>query len=90
MKEVTPEKQFHDTLIKLSEQLQKVESVSLDEKTVELLESVKNKTQTLIEKSKHSETEKTFKEAVKHFEESHPELTATIDDVINMLNNMGI
>ncbi len=90
MKEITPENQFHDTLFKLSEQLQKVESVSIDDKTLKLLESVKEKTQHLVEETKHSDTDSTFAEAVEHFEETHPDLTATLRDVINMLNNIGI
>jgi len=90
MKEITPENQFHDTLFKLSEQLQKVESVSIDDKTLKLLESVKEKTQQLVEETKHSETETAFAEAIEHFENTHPELTATLRDVVNMLNNIGI
>ena len=90
MKEITPENQFHDTLFKLSEQLQKVESVSIDDKTLKLLESVKDKTKQLVDETKHSETETVFTEAIEHFEETHPDLTATLRDVINMLNNIGI
>lgn len=90
MKEITPENQFKKTLFKLSEQLQEVEAVSIDEKTLNVLESVKEKTQHLINDAKHSETEATFAEAVEHFEDTHPDLTATLRDIINMLNNIGI
>ncbi|MCK5851627.1 DUF4404 family protein [bacterium] len=90
MKEITPDNQFHKTLFKLSEQLQKVEAASIDDKTLEVLESVKEKTQRLVEKAKRSENETTFTDAIEHFEETHPDLTATLRDVINMLNNIGI
>ena len=90
MKEITPENQFKKTLFKLSEQLQEVESVSIDDKTLTVLESVKEKTQHLIDDVKHPETEATFAGAVEHFEETHPDLTATLRDIINMLNNIGI
>jgi len=90
MKEITPDNQFHKTLFKLSEQLQEVETVSIDDKTLKLLKSVKEKTQQLVEETNHSETESAFSEAIDHFEESHPELTATLRDVINMLSNIGI
>ncbi|RLD12412.1 MAG: hypothetical protein DRI44_00650 [Chlamydiae bacterium] len=90
MEEITPKEQFKKTLFKLSDQLKKVESVSIDDKTLKVLESVKSKTQNLIEETKHSETEKTFAEAIKHFEETHPDLTASLRDVVNMLNNIGI
>lgn len=90
MKEITPEKQFKNTLFKLSEQLKEVEAVSIDDKTLNVLESVKEKTQNLIDDVKHSETEETFTKAVEHFEDTHPDLTATLRDIINMLNNIGI
>ena len=90
MKEITPEEQFKNTLNKLAEQLKEIESTDIDEKTVEILKSVKDKTQKLIEETKQDDTEKTFAEAIEHFEESHPELTSTLQSIMNMLSGIGI
>jgi len=90
MKEITPEEQFKETLNKLSEQLKEVESADIDEKTLKILNSVKEKTQHLLEEVKHSDTEKTYAEAIEHFEESHPELTSTLQNIMNMLSGIGI
>jgi len=90
MKNITPKNQFKKTLLKLSEQLKEVEAISIDDKTLKILESVKEKTQHLVDDIKHSDTEATFADAVEHFEETHPDLTATLRNIINMLNNIGI
>ncbi len=90
MKEITPEEQFHTTLNKLSEQLKEIESADIDDKTLRVLETVKEKTQSLIEQTKHPDTEQTFADAVEHFEETHPDFTATLRNLINMLSGMGI
>ena len=39
---------------------------------------------------KHTSLSEQLKESTEHFEASHPELTAIMNNVINFLNNLGI
>jgi Domain of unknown function (DUF4404) len=67
-----------------------------DKSSIEMLNKVKMEIDKALEKSESElEIEKSsllerLEVAVEHFEASHPELTARINNVINFLNSLGL
>ena len=67
-----------------------------DKSSIEMLNKMKKEIDTALERSeaeqdieKSSLIEK-LEKSVEHFEASHPELTAKMNNVINFLNNLGL
>ncbi len=88
-----------DELRQLLEELhQKIEKTnSVDEKGRELLSHLSLDIRSLLERTGHEEhlhgTDREIgrlEEAVRHFEVSHPGLTAALSQLLNILNNAGI
>jgi hypothetical protein len=88
-----------DELRKLLEDLhQKIERTdSVDEKGRELLSHLSLDIRNLLERTGHEEhlhgSEREIgrlEESVRHFEVTHPSLTAALSQLLNILNNAGI
>jgi Domain of unknown function (DUF4404) len=88
-----------DELRQLLEELhQKIEAMdSVDEKGRELLSHLSVDIRSLLERTGHepqlrgtSREVGRLQEAIEHFEVSHPNLTAALSQLLNVLNNAGI
>jgi hypothetical protein len=88
-----------DELRELLEELhRKIEDVeSVDEKGRELLSHLSVDIRNLLERTGHEEQLRGNKweigrmeESIRHFEESHPNLTIALSQLLNALNNAGI
>jgi hypothetical protein len=88
-----------DELRKLLEELhQKIEKTdSVDEKGRELLSHLSLDIRNLLERTGHEEHLRgnpreigRLEESVRHFEVTHPSLTAALSQLLNILNNAGI
>jgi CO dehydrogenase/acetyl-CoA synthase beta subunit len=85
---------LHKALISLHEELSQTKS--LDAVSKELLNTLLKDIQTLLESTEvQTPTEDDnvlhhLKEATEHFEETHPQLTLALDNVLNALHRMGI
>jgi len=85
---------LHKALVNLHEELSQANS--LDTVSKELLNTLLKDIQTLL-KSNEDQTPNEddnvlhrLKEATEHFEETHPQLTLALDNVLNALHRMGI
>lgn len=89
-----PDKDFRQLLTKLDTEIKNIDHV--DKSSEELLNKLKSEIEVLLEKEdkkmlgKHSSLLDYLKKSTEHFEASHPELTAKMNNVINFLNNLGI
>ena len=88
-----------DELRQMLEELhQKIEKTdSVDEKGRELLSHLSMDIHNLLERTGHEEPLRgtdpeigRLEESVRHFEVSHPNLTAALSQLLNILNNAGI
>lgn len=88
-----------DELRKLLEELhQKIETTnSVDEKGRELLNHLSMDIRSLLERTGQDEPRRAtsgevrrLEESIRHFEVTHPTLTATLSQLLNILNNAGI
>jgi len=88
-----------DELRTLLEELHsKIEATDdVDEKGRELLNHLSVDIQNLLERTEHEEklTDQPgevdrIEESIRHFEVTHPNLTATLSQLLNILNNAGI
>ena len=87
-----------DELRQLLEELhQKLESTdTMDEKGREMLDHLSKDIRSLLERTGHGERRDTsreinrLEESIRHFEVTHPTLTATLSQMLNILNNAGI
>jgi polyhydroxyalkanoate synthesis regulator phasin len=88
-----------DELRQLLEELhQKIETTdSVDEKGRELLNHLSTDIRTLLERTGQDEPRRAtsgevsrLEESIRHFEVTHPTLTATLSQLLNILNNAGI
>ena len=88
-----------DELRKLLEELhQKIETTgSVDERGRELLSHLNEDIQTLLDRTGNKEVAEDntweidrIEESVRHFEVTHPSLTAALSQLLNILNNAGI
>ena len=88
-----------DELRQLLEELhQKIETTnSVDEKGRELLSHLSVDIHNLLERTGHDEHLRgtqweigRIEESIQHFEVSHPNLTAALSQLLNILNNAGI
>lgn len=88
-----------DELRKLLEELhQKIEATdSVDEKGRELLDHLSTDIRSLLERTGQDRTRRVttgevsrLEESIRHFEVTHPTLTATLSQLLNILNNAGI
>ncbi len=88
------EKKFHQMLEQLHKELEK--SHSVNKSTSELLYTVKNDIQQLLNKSdgygaeQHHTLINQLTAAIHYFEKSHPKLALALKQVIDILSNMGI
>jgi hypothetical protein len=89
----------NDELRKLLEELhQNIERIdSVDEKGRELLSHLSVDIRNLLERTGHEERLRgnqwevgRLEESIRHFEISHPSLTAALSQLLNILNNAGI
>ena len=89
-----PATELQSLLKKLKLEINNIESV--DKSSVDMLNKMKTEIEKALERSeKELEIEKSslidkLEKSVEHFEASHPELTAKINNVINFLNNVGL
>ena len=89
-----PYTELRELLTKLRLELKNINTV--DKSSEELLTDLKNQIDVLLERDdkkvteKHSSLLEELKEATEHFEASHPELTAKMNNVINVLANLGL
>jgi len=86
-------KETHKLLLELRRQLDELDLTDHEgkesaEKMAELIDSAVGSEEAGTEV--HHELRKLLKDSVLHFEVSHPNLTATINNVVNTLNNLGI
>ena len=87
-----------DELRQLLEELhQKIESAdTVDEKDRQMLDHLSKDIGNLLERTRHGEQRDTsreinrLQESIRHFEVTHPTLTATLSQMLNILNNAGI
>ena len=87
-----------DELRQLLEELhQKIESAdTVDEKDRQMLDHLSKDIGNLLERTGHGEQHDTsreinrLQESIRHFEVTHPTLTATLSQMLNILNNAGI
>lgn len=88
-----------DELRQLLEDLhQKIENTdSVDEKGTELLSHVSADIDNLLQRTGHERSTQEYswqsgswEDSIRHFEVTHPNLTATISHLLNILNNAGI
>ena len=87
-----------DELRQLLEELhQKIESAdNVDEKDRQMLDHLSKDIGNLLERTGHGEQRDTsreinrLQESIRHFEVTHPTLTATLSQMLNILNNAGI
>jgi polyhydroxyalkanoate synthesis regulator phasin len=88
-----------DELRQLLEELhQKIETTSsVDEKGRELLNHLSMDIRSLLERTGGEEPRRAtsgevnrLEESIRHFEVTHPTLTATLSQLLNILNNAGI
>ncbi|MGB7569441.1 MAG: DUF4404 family protein [Chitinivibrionales bacterium] len=86
-------KEMHKLLFELRKQLDETEFTKPEakEKALRLTELI-DRTVDLDEAdlADHQELNKHLKDSILYFEVSHPKITATIDNIINTLNTMGI
>lgn len=89
-----PEKELRELLSRLSSEIKNTSQV--DKSSKELLDNLKIEIDDLLEREdkkisgNHSSLLDHLKDSTEHFEASHPELTAIMNNVINFLNNLGI
>ncbi len=89
-----PDSELNDLLTKLALELKNIKSV--DKSSKKLLNQLKNDIDILLKNddikvtSSHLSLLESLKESTEHFEASHPELTAKMNNVINFLNNLGL
>lgn len=85
-------KNLSQLLEELHAELGKTKAV--DDKGRELLRHLKADIQTLLADTDESSADETMlsrlEESIGHFEESHPDLTSLLSNLINTLNNAGI
>jgi hypothetical protein len=84
---------LREELEKLQKELEQTEVT--DEAGRQRLRHLKADIQTLLERSdEEKDTDESmlerFQEAIEHFEETHPELTMTISQMMTILSNAGI
>jgi len=85
---------LHKALIKLHEELSQTKS--LDTVSKELLNTLLNDIHAILEPTadqtypEEDNVLHRLKEATEHFEETHPQLTLALDNVLNALHRMGI
>lgn len=88
-----------DKLRQLLEELhQKIETTeSVDDKGRELLDHVSTDMRRLLERTGAERSQRgtsrevnRIEESIRHFEVTHPTLTATLSQLLNILNNAGI
>ncbi len=67
---------------------------AVDERGRELLRNLKNDIETLLQEPEEGAADESMLErledSIGHFEESHPDLTSLLSNLINVLNNAGI
>jgi len=89
----------NDELRKLLEELhQKIESTdSVDEQGREMLNHLSKDIRNLLDRTGHGERRRDtskeinrLEESIRYFEVTHPTLTATLSQMLNILNNAGI
>ena len=91
---IMPDKELRELLRKLSSEIKNIDQV--DKSSKELLDKLKIQIDELLERDdkkitdEHASLSEQLKESTEHFEASHPELTAIMNNVINFLNNLGI
>ena len=89
-----PSSELLNLLKKLKLEINNIKSV--DKSSVEMLDKMKREIDRALERSEaKQEIEKSslverLEKSVEHFEASHPELTAKMNNVINFLNNVGL
>ena len=89
-----PSSELLNLLKKLKLEINNIKSV--DKSSVEMLDKMKREIDRALERSDaKQEIEKSslaewLEKSVEHFEASHPELTAKMNNVINFLNNVGL
>jgi signal transduction histidine kinase len=86
-------KETHKLLRELRQQLDETEFTKPEakEKVLKLTEIIDRAVDLdEAELADHQELNKHLKDSVLYFEVSHPKLTATINNIINTLNTMGI
>lgn len=89
-----PSSELLNLLKKLKLEINNIKSV--DKSSVEMLDKMKKEIDRALERSEaKQEIEKSslvewLEKSVEHFEASHPELTAKMNNVINFLNNVGL
>lgn len=87
-----------DELRQLLEELhQKIESAdTVDEKDREMLDHLSKDINNLLDRTGHGDRSDAsreinrLEESIRHFEVTHPTLTATLSQMLNILNNAGI
>ena len=86
--------ELQNLLKKLRTEINNIKVV--DKSSVEMLDKMKKEIDRALERSEaKQEIEKSslverLEKSVEHFEASHPELTAKMNNVINFLNNVGL
>jgi Domain of unknown function (DUF4404) len=85
---------FNQALLKLHEDLHKKKVV--DEDSKEILGKLRDDIETILNQEKGATKEQSdnlidrLKKSANHFEASHPEITAVINDVVTILVNIGV
>jgi CII-binding regulator of phage lambda lysogenization HflD len=86
--------ELRQLLEELHEQIENTDSV--DEKGRELLDHLSMDIRRLLDRTGHEAPRATsrevsrLEESIRHFEVTHPTLTATLSQLLNILNNAGI
>lgn len=89
-----PGKELRDLLKKLDSEIKNINHV--DKSSRDLLDGLKKEINDLLERDdkkiaeNNSSLADRLRESTEHFEASHPELTAVMNNVINFLNNLGL
>lgn len=85
--------ELRNSLEELHRKIQNTDHV--DEKGRELLNQLSADIQNLLDRTEDEEQDNTWEiarleESVRHFEVTHPSLTAALSQLLNILNNAGI
>lgn len=85
--------ELRNSLEELHRKIQNTDHV--DEKGRELLNQLSADIQSLLDRTEDEEQDNTWEiarleESVRHFEVTHPSLTAALSQLLNILNNAGI
>jgi predicted ATPase len=88
MNNLTNDKDLHQALERVHDEVDKAEN--LDEHGRQLLGELDGHVQDLLDGSEVAAMKSSLEQAIRHFEVTHPELTAVLSDLLTALSNAGI